>query len=172
MKEFMELADYKITEGSEYGWQCYGPHAYQLSSWNGIHGAGGYSFSIVFDTRTHEVYELEVCDYTNDRAYRIVAENMREAHAQESSVRGVSLTEAWDGVPMIDLEIAEDFMEKSQAIKLGQEYDTRVSVPIEFLDHELLKYMKMAHERDVTFNQLVEEAIGHFIEKKSASKND
>jgi len=52
MKEWMELVGYKITEGSDYLWSCYGPNAYQLSSWNGIHGAGGYSFNIVFSTKT------------------------------------------------------------------------------------------------------------------------
>ena len=36
MKEWMELVDYKITEGDSYGWSCYGPNSYQLSSWNGV----------------------------------------------------------------------------------------------------------------------------------------
>jgi hypothetical protein len=52
MKEWMELVDYKITEGSDYTWSCYGPNAYTLDSWNGVHGAGGYSFSIVFSTKS------------------------------------------------------------------------------------------------------------------------
>jgi hypothetical protein len=38
MKEYMELIDYKITEGGTYGWQCYGPNSYILDSWNGVHG--------------------------------------------------------------------------------------------------------------------------------------
>ena len=72
IKEFMELIDYKITEGGVYGWQCYGPNSYMLSSWNGVHGSGGYNFNIVFSTKTQKVYEVEVCDYTNDRAYRMI----------------------------------------------------------------------------------------------------
>ena len=48
IKEWMELVDYKITEGSTYGWQCYGPNAYCLDSWNGVYDDGGYSFSIIF----------------------------------------------------------------------------------------------------------------------------
>jgi len=51
------------------------------------------------------------------------------------------------------------------SIKAGEDYDTRVSVPINFTDEELLKYMKLAHERDITFNQLVEEALREAIEE-------
>ena len=35
LKEWMELVDYRITEGSDYCWSCYGPDAYSLDSWNG-----------------------------------------------------------------------------------------------------------------------------------------
>jgi hypothetical protein len=45
------------------------------------------------------------------------------------------------------------------AIREGEDYDTRVLMPVEFSDEDLLKYMKLAHERDITFNQLVEEAL-------------
>ncbi len=71
---------------------------------------------------------------------------------------------AWerdDGSPVkyIDLDVEEDFMEKAYAICNDQEYDTRVQVPVNFTDEELLRYMTLAHERDITFNQLVEEAL-------------
>ena len=54
LKDWMEIADYKITEGSDYQWQSYGPNAYIMTSWNGEND--GYSFSIYFDTKTQEVY--------------------------------------------------------------------------------------------------------------------
>jgi hypothetical protein len=38
-------------------------------------------------------------------------------------------------------------------------------MPVDFTDEELLKYMKMAHERDMTFNQFVEEALRQAIEE-------
>jgi hypothetical protein len=159
MKEWMELVDYKITEGGDYGWQCYGPNAYALDSWNGVHGKGGYSFSIVFSTKTQKVYEVSVCDYTNDRAYRMINPSKVEKHSKESTDRGVNLNEAWDDVDYIDLEVDDDFIQKCLAIKAGEDYDTKVSIPIDFTDEELLTYMKLAHERDVTFNQLVEDAL-------------
>jgi len=163
MKEFMELVDYRITEGGEYGWQCFGPNSYQLSSWNGIHGAGGWCANIVFSTRSQKVYSVEVCDYTNNRAYRMIDPEFQDKHDAESKDRGELGNQAWDAVNYVDLEVDDDFMQKFLAIKAGQDYDTRVNVPVDFTDEELLKYMKLAHERDMTFNKFVEEALREAI---------
>ena len=165
IKEWMELTDYKITEGSDYGWSCYGPYSYTLDSWNRVHGVGGYSFSIVFSTKSQKVYEVSVCDYTNDRAYRMINPKFQKKHEKEAMERGVNLNEAWDCVDYVDLDVLDDFIQKSLAIKAGEKYDTRVQVPVDFSDEELLQYMKMAHERDMTFNDFVEEALRHaFVE--------
>ena len=168
MKEWMELVDYRITEGSDYGWQCYGDNSYALDSWNGVHGKGGYSFSIVFSTKTQKVYEVSVCDYTNDRAYRMINPSKIEKHNKEAESRDVNLNEAWDDVDYVDLDVADDFIQKALAIRAGEAYDTRVSVPVDFSDEELLQYMKIAHERDITFNELVEEALRNALEEIEA----
>jgi len=170
MKEWMELVDYKITEGSEYGWSCYGPNAYTLDSWNGVHGAGGYSFSIVFSTKSQKVYEVSMCDYTNDRAYRMINPKNQEKHRKEALARDVNLNEAWDCVDYVDLDVVDDFIQKALAIRAGETYDTRVQVPVDFSDEELLQYMKLAHERDMTFNELVEEALRHAIAEVEAGR--
>jgi hypothetical protein len=170
MKEWMELVDYKITEGSEYGWSCYGPNAYTLDSWNGVHGKGGYSFSIVFSTKTQKVYEVSMCDYTNDRAYRMINPSKAEKHRKEALDRDVNLNEAWDCVDYVDLDVVDDFIQKALAIRAGEPYDTRVQVPVDFSDEELLQYMKLAHERDMTFNELVEEALRHAIDEYEAGR--
>ena len=170
MKEWMELVDYKITEGSEYGWACYGSNAYTLDSWNGVHGKGGYSFSIVFSTKTQKVYEVSMCDYTNDRAYRMINPKNQEKHANEALARDVNLNEAWDCVDYVELDVVDDFIQKALAIRAGEQYDTRVQVPVDFSDEELLQYMKLAHERDITFNELVEEALRQAISEYEAGR--
>ena len=159
IKEWMELVDYHITEGDTYGWGCFGPNSYQLSSWNGINGPGGYSFNIVFSNKTQKVYEVSVCDYTNGRAYRMINPKFQKKHARESEMRNVNLNEAWDDVDYVDLDVVDDFIQKCLAIRAGEDYDTRVQVPVDFSDEELLTYMKIAHDRDITFNELVEEAL-------------
>ena len=156
MKEFMELVDYKITEGSTYGWKCYGVNAYMLSSWNGIHGKGGYSFNIIFSTKSQKVYEVEVCDYTNDRAYRMINPDYIKKFNKENVARGLDRNHAWDDIKFIDLETVDDFIQKALSIKAGEQYDIRVEVPLDLDDETSFKIMKMAHERDITFNQMVE----------------
>jgi len=165
MKEWMELVDYKITEGSDYGWQCYGPNAYCLDSWNGIHGAGGYSFGIIFSTKTQKVYEVTVCDYTNDRAYRMINPKNIEKHRKEALARDVNLNEAWDCVDYVDLEVDDDFIQKCLAIKAGEDYSTDVSIPIDLPDEVLMYAFKQAHEKNMTFNDFVNQVLRDFIDK-------
>ena len=170
MKEWMELVDYKITEGDTFGWRCYGPNAYQLSSWNGLHNKGGWSFNIVFSTKTHKVYEVTVCDYTNNRAYRMIAENKREKHRKEAEARGVNLNEAWDMIDYVDLEVDDDFIQKCLAIKAGEDYDTSVSVPIDLPDDLLMFAFKAAHAENMTFNDWMNQMLREFIDKVNAGE--
>lgn len=157
LKEWMELVDYRITEGSNYGWRCYGGNAYSLDSWNG--DQDGSSFTVIFDNKTQTVYEVQAHDYANQRAYRRINPDYLEAYTQEASQRDSWMSEAWDDVDYVDLETDDDWLEKAEAIFAGEDYDTRVQVPVDFSDEDLLEYMKMAHDMDITFNQFVEQAL-------------
>ncbi len=170
MQEWMKLVDYKITEGSDYGWTCYGPNSYTLDSWNGGHGKDGYTFSIIFSTKSQKVYEVNMCDYTNDRAYRMINPDYAEKHRKEAESKSVIGNNAWDDVDYVDLEVDDDFIQKALAIRAGENYDTRVKVPVDFSDEELLQYMKLAHERDMTFNQFVEQALRDALNEYQSSR--
>ena len=161
LKEWMELADYRITEGSDFGWKCYGNDAYMLDSWNGEQD--GFSFTVIFDTKTQTVYEVQAHDYVHNRAYRMINPDFQKKVKKEARKRDSDKDNAWDDVDYVDLEVDDDFIQKCLAIREGEDYDTRVSVPVDFTDEELLKYMKMAHERDMTFNAFVEEALREAI---------
>lgn len=170
MQEFMEVIDYRITEGSDFTWNCFGEDArpYTLSAWNQEHD--GWSFNITFDTGTQDVYMVEACDYKHNRAYRLInptyVQNYRE-YAKDELAEYID--QAWDCVNYVDLEEVDDWIQKALAIKAGEDYDTRVSVPLEFEESELFQLMKMAHEKDVTLNQLVEEILWDKINEIKAS---
>jgi hypothetical protein len=151
LKEWMELVDYRITEGSEY--YADGKPLYSLDSWN--EQQDGYSFTVIFDPSDNQlVYAVEACDYRNNRAYRRkIAEYPYDSD------------QAWDNVNFIELHDDDDFIQKSLAIRACETYDTRVSIPVDLTDQELLIYMKMAHDRDITFNQLVTEALTRAIDE-------
>ena len=181
LKDFMELIEYRITEGSDYCWRCFGDNAYSISSWNG--DQDGWSFAVVFDTKTQCVYTVEACDYKNNRAYRMINPEYRGAYEAESKQFGHSANEAWDAVNYVDLETVEDFVTKSQAIKAGVDYDTRVEIELDLTEEEIKTLMARAHEADLTVNQFVEQVLQQYIDqhaesvpekktKKSKSKKD
>lgn len=101
IKEWMALVDYRITEGSDYFGNI--PNLYCLDSWNGKQD--GYSFCIIFDTKTQKVYEVQAHDYKNNCAYRL----------KDSEFN--SDKNAWDDVDYIDLENNDDFMRKGLSIR-------------------------------------------------------
>lgn len=160
IKDWMELVNYRITEGSDYYNEIYGTNLFSLTYWNEDHS--GFSTSIVFSVKTQEVFELTVCDYKNNRAYRFVNEKFKEA-IQKSEFDKM----AWDDVAWTDLEVYEDWERKSTAIVNGKDYDTRIEIPLDLEDHELMVLFKLAHEADMTFNEYVENIIRKYLDMKS-----
>ena len=167
LKQWLELANYRISEGEKYMWDCYGEDTFMLTSWNGIHGKGGYSSDITFDTKTQVVFEVCVYDYTNDRAYRMINPRYATAHTEEAKTRGVDMNTAWDGVDYIELDVEEDFVEKATAILSGQDYDTRVMMQLE-LDSELeIEIYRNAHRLDMTVNDYMQMALVELIKTQA-----
>ncbi len=167
LKTWMELVNYRISEGGEYGWNCYGEEAYCLDSFD-----ENYSVSVIFDKKTQIVYEANVCDYVNNRAYRYISsQEYKNACEKEAKERGVENI-AWDGVKWVELEVEEDFLEKAKAIQDGQEYDTRIIVPLNLEEEELMLLFKLAHEEDMTFNQFVEKILREAIDRLEMEKTD
>ena len=164
MKEWMELVGYRITEGSDYMWQCYGSNAYALDSWNGEQD--GHSFTVIFDTRNQTVYEVQAHDYVHNRAYRMINEDFQKKNRKEAKKRDINKDNAWDDVDYVDLEVDDDFIQKCLSIKAGENYDTRVSVPLELDDDQLFELMRIAHEQDITLNYLVENILRNVIAKE------
>lgn len=169
LKEFMEVVDHRITEGSDYTWPCFGDEAkpYSLSAWNGDHD--GWSFNITFDTATQEIYIVEACDYKRNRAYRLINPDYKDMYIEYANRHNPEYRDvAWDGVDYVDLESDNDWIQKAIAIKQGKDYDTRVTIPLELEDDEIFGLMKMAHERDITLNQFVEELLWEAINREKA----
>lgn len=167
IKDFMESVDYRITECNDYCWQCYGNNATAMDSWSGSNDEG-YSASIIFDRKTQTVYEFTVCDYGNNRAYRWIHPDYRVEHDKSAKTVGCNPEQAWDDVKYIDLEVAEDILEKTRCIVAGEEYDTRITLPLNLSDSEFLKLAMEAHARDITFNQLVIEILTEHAEAELA----
>jgi len=162
MKEWMELVGYRITEGSAYGWQCYGSDTYMLDSWNGDHD--GHSFTIIFDTKDQTVYEVQAHDYVHQRAYRMINPDFAKKHRKESKRRDVSKDNAWDDVDYVDLDVDDDFMQKALAIAAGEDYDTSVMMTLDLPDDLLLSAAMEAHKQNITLNDYINKALAEMVE--------
>jgi hypothetical protein len=162
MQDFMEAVQYKITGGSEYQWQCFGPNARYLDSDSTV--LNEYSTTIVYDTVTQEVYIMEVWDYLNERAYRWINPDYLKAYKKEYKARDIEFQNACDTMDFTDLEVAEDILDKASCIVAGEEYDTRIQVPLDLPKESMHELMMQAHLHDMTLNEYVEAILVKAIE--------
>jgi hypothetical protein len=117
---------------------------------------------------------VEAHDFKNQRAYRMINPAYKDVHDAEVKTRGVT-DQAWEddaGEPIeyIDLEVDDDFIQKAMAIVAGETYDTRVSIPVDFTNEEILQYALMAHEQDITLNELIEGALRDMLDRHDLLK--
>jgi hypothetical protein len=165
LKDFLEAVDYRISSGSEYCWTCFGPNARYLDCGDSESNDAQFSVSAIFDSVDQTIYSIEAWDYTNDREYRWLNPEFANAFTKESIDRNVDSKESCDGRKFIDLELIEDMYDKIQGIVAGADYDPRVQVPLTLDKEQIYELMHMAHERDITLNQLVEEVLKNEIER-------
>ena len=162
LKDYMECISYRITEGNEYLWHCYGPNAYSLDSGS---SCGENTVSVVFDKATQVVYQMEAWDYANRRTYRWINPDYIDAIKGESEKRNIKFEQSIDNEKFIDIDSVKDMLEKATAISNGEEYDTRLILELNLEDDELFEMMKMAHEMDITFNKFVEHILQEAIDR-------
>jgi hypothetical protein len=166
LKDFMECVDYKISDGSEYLWTCFGPNARSMEYWNGEH-TDSITICCVFDTEDQTVYEMQAWDGRNNREYRWIHPDYVEAHKAEAKNRNVDFEQSFDDNKFIDLDVAEDMLDKASAIMYGEEYDTRIIVSLDMTASEKLMLMEMAHAADMSVNQYVEMILQAEIDRRS-----
>lgn len=112
IKDFLDLIKYRIYEGSNYQWECFGKNAFCFDYWDQENDISG---GMIFDTETHVVYYVTFTNEKTDVSYRWVHPEWRDIYAQEVINKGVS-DMAWDDIPFIDIDDAEEMLEKSACL--------------------------------------------------------
>lgn len=160
--------DHRIVGGSDYGWKCYGPDARFID-----YESDFAHVSVIFDPSNQTVYSSEVSikdTSKNARSYRWLNPEYKDVMYAEATARGVNPNQAWDDVLWYDLETPEDFLEKATAMFNGEEFDTRISVPLDLEDDLILSLAIEAHKRDITLNKMVEIILVEMIERDRSIK--
>jgi hypothetical protein len=164
LRDVCEAAGYRITDGAEHLWECFGMNARMLD-FESEHG----SASVTFDRRDQTIYEVTINANVGfgdpEYAYRWVNPAFAAAQAQEAERRGIDNEVAYDDVRWVDLDVDEDVLEKLEAILNGDEFDTRIMMNIDMPDDLFNLAARAAHMLDITFNEFVERALKASIEE-------
>ena len=102
LKDWMDIVQYKITEAYEFQWNCYGPNAHGIESWN--YDQKGYSVDVIFDRKNQTVYECRTHDYDANTAFRWTHPDHIQARVEEAEKRDIDDVEAFEGVGYTDLD--------------------------------------------------------------------
>lgn len=164
LKEVNDATRHKIISGGEYQWNCYANARYLDYEYD----SG--SASVVYNTKTQEIYEAVIEPEDSTRPYRWLNPETKEAMNAETDARGLNDSIAYDDITWIDLETEHDFLEKLTAIVEGLPFDSRIEVPIELSDADFTHIAKMAHEKDITFNDMITEILKLEVEKYQKEK--
>lgn len=160
LRKVNEALDHKISGGSEFQWQCWDNARYLDYESEHSHA------SVIFNTETQEVYVAEVNDKDDvHKPYRYMNPLYKDQYFNEAKERNVDPNQAWDNKYWYDLETQEDWLEKARAIMRGEEFDTRIDIPLNLDNDTLLKLAMEAHKRDVTLNKMVELVLQEVIDK-------
>ena len=169
LKDFLNVVDFRVTDSGKFLWPCYGENALALDSWNGKHDKEGMSIHCIFDTETTCVYEMQAWDYSRNREYRWIDPDYVNAYHNVAKTLKVDTHQSIDDRKFIDLEVAEDIIEKATAIFNAQDYDSRIIVPLDLTEQEELTLMRAAHQADMSVNEYVENVLKAEIEKHGKS---
>lgn len=106
-QDVITAAKFKISGGSEYQWECYGPNARFLDFDSEFEGV---SAVCVFDSENQTVYEVAL--YLGEKPYRWLNPEFEEAMKNESFDRDIDPRVFLDDTHYADCEVFEDILQK------------------------------------------------------------
>lgn len=154
LKECLEAVDYKVGEVSPFLWDSLGLNT---RIW-AFENKNGDEIGSFIANNSGDVLSVEV-SYTDkndkDKCYRWIDSDFKESYLQEGKSKGINMDIFLDDTYYVDLETEEDMLEKMTAICNEEDFDQRIDVPLNLSDEDFLAISKMAHEKDITFNEQV-----------------
>lgn len=156
LSKFIENFSSRIVGGSDYTWDCFGYNARYLD----FESEHAYA-TVVFDSKNQTVYMAQVSckdDHEDNLPdpYDWYNPTFKQKYLDECKLKNVEPHHAWDDVSYINLEVPEDFLEKSYALFNNLPFDRRIVVPMDLDDDVILSLALEAHKRDITINKMIE----------------
>jgi hypothetical protein len=104
LKDFLKSTKYKINDGFEYLWSCYGENVFSIGRESCVRGKFTYSTGCIFDTKTQNVYEVNFWDYKKRKVFRWIKKSYLKKYKAEARSRNVSFHKASDEMDYEDIE--------------------------------------------------------------------
>lgn len=160
LEEFLKLIHYKIGDGSKFLWKCFGENA-RFLDYDG--DCDEFNITCIYDSKTLDVYMLELNDCVENKGYRWIDPDYIIQYKDECITNNID--EYTDLFNITSIEVLDDIKSKISCVVEGIRYDPNVLVPVDLPDDQFIILAKLAHERNITLNQLFEDVIRDSINK-------
>ncbi len=112
LSEFLTAAQFKVSGGTEYCWECFGPNARFLD-------VAEDKAACIFDAVTQKVYAVEV--FTETDQYRWVDPEYSPSFIAECVLRNVDYTIAFDSVRFTEISSITEILTLLSQVSVEQE---------------------------------------------------
>ena len=90
--DIINAAEGRVSDGEKFMWNCWGEHARYME----FVDADGLEFcSAIFDTKTFDVYIVDLYVPGTDQCFRWFNPGFKDAYLQESKMRNIDPMSAW-----------------------------------------------------------------------------
>lgn len=162
IEHFLQAVNYQINESSNFLWRCFGDGVKLLDT---VVLDEGISASCTFHPTTRKVFSIELwCDCVDanllKETYTWIDPEFLELYKEEHLKRGVALDDIV--LPLEDI-----------LTKIRQAFRTEIETLDVNIDPELhLELFKLAHERDISFNEYIVEILRKQIDNLGENNNE
>ena len=174
--DVMKAAHFKIAEGSEYGWDCFGDkdEVYSLDFSETLGSFDTNSASVVFNRRTGQVFEVTAYD-KSDNCFRWIDPQYVSVVKTEFETRNLDFKVAYDNNQFVDVHDETTILEILEILILNPDASEYLApyleeedsiITIKMTDSELALISRAAHLKNMTLNQFMIEAVQHSITNK------
>lgn len=164
LEQILPLIEYKISEGTDYLWPCFGEQCWQLSFLD----VEGRELGQLVHNRSGEVLFIAFTYVDNSKytAYHWVEPECKEAYLKECAKREVDINRYDSDNLSIELELQEDVFQKLAAIYKMEIFDKRILVSMELPEKTLESLNLMAQENNRTLDDEVNHLLSEYIKKQ------
>lgn len=163
LNEFLEAANYLVSDGNKILWKCYGEYAYAISCESNFAAA-----TVIFDRSTREVFEVTVYDKLDrNQQYRWRVRDYIKANNAEYTNRNLNPNKfADEGQNWADTDTYDDILIKVNAMLFNRTFNTDIVVEFNMSEIEQDIAEGIAAEKGLTFDEWFLENLKKLIEEK------